>query len=68
MRLRFVTVEFWVVSEWRRRSSASTAMSKGLKVAFDRDDTASGISSCSSTEMTEIPEANVSLQALSALT
>ena len=43
-------------------------MSKGLKVAFDRDDTASGISSCSSTEMAEIPEANVSLQALSALT
>ena len=63
MRLRFVTVEFWVVSEWRR-SSASTVMSKGLKVAFDRDDTASGISSCSSTEMTEVPEANVSLQAL----
>ena len=56
-----------MVSEWRR-SSASTVMSKGLKVAFDRDDTASGISSCSSTEMTEVPEANVSLQALYALT
>eukprot|EP00964_Phaeocystis_antarctica_P046016 scaffold26527_cov69-Phaeocystis_antarctica.AAC.5 len=51
-RLHTLSPPFWVVSEWRR-SSASTVMSKGLKVAFDRDDTASGISSCSSTEMTE---------------
>ena len=46
--------------------SSSNAMTKGLKVAFDHRD-GGETASCSSTEMTEMPEANVSLQALPAL-
>ena len=46
--------------------SSSNAMTKGLKVAFDQRD-GGETASCSSTEMSEMPEANVSLQALSAL-
>ena len=46
--------------------SSSNAMTKGLKVAFDQRD-GGETASYSSTEMSEMPEANVSLQALSAL-